>query len=505
MTIRIILFLGICYVGFLLSFIDKEIPFSEDSGIKALMVKQYQKGEFQSTLKLEAQEWIGNLWDQGLYPFRKPFVYDLTKGKTVVFPPLFQIISTPFYSAFGFRGLYIIPALSAILLWILFVKLCQTLKLHTRVTQLALIALVFSSSMTIYSAIFWEHTLASLLCLSGLYYLIQAQEKKESQKRSIAFLFGLAAGLSLWFRPEALIILIALLSWSIYWIINLKMKFIHFFVYGIMVSIAGFLMYNYFVFENPLGLRSKQIVDRFDIIQRVKDGGYIFIVLCVKTILFDPISLIVLFCLGINIKTLYREWKETKTASIVHLIILSICLFYLSAPWLLPNTGGNNWGIRYALVCTPFIYVLAAVLSNQILLKDQKLKSLLVVALVLMTAGVAKNTVMGSQMLFGNYNGPKSSVLDYLIKQKPSVILITKSYHAGEFESVMPQSTFILIDTKESLQKFLTAPESKSTQSVLIYDTNDTYSNVPLKESELNNFILQESFNNFKVYKYHSE
>ncbi len=506
MITRIILFMGICYVGLLLSFVDQEIAFSEDSGIKTLMVKQYQKGQFQSTLTLGAPHWVEQLWTQGLYPFRKPFVYDLPTGKTVVFPPLFQIISTPFFSLFGFKGLYIIPALSTILLWMLFIKVCNTLKLNEKITQLALIAFIFSSSLTIYSAIFWEHTLASLLCLCGLYYLIQASVKSQTdnpiQNRTLALLFGIVTGLSLWLRPEALIILIALLSWSAYWLVYARMKFIQFFMYGIVLSITGFFIFNYCVFHNPLGLRSNQIVDQFNLMQRLKDGGYIFIVLCTKTILFDPFSLLIVFCLGITIRKQFYQFKASKTVSLEHLLIVSICFFYLSAPWLLPNTGGSNWGIRYALVCTPFIYVLAALLSNQIMVENLKVKPVIIISLLLVIAGTVKNTVMGSKMLFENYHGSKSSVLRYLTKEKPAVILITKSSHAGEFENMMPEAAFILVDTKESLQKFTDRPESNTVNSILIYDTNDTYSKLLLKESELSDFVLDESFTNFKMYRH---
>lgn len=479
--------------------------FSEDGGIKTLMVKQYQKGDFQSTLSLNAPDWVVDLWGQGLYPFRKPFVYDLPQGKTVVFPPLFQIISTPFYWIFGFRGLYIIPALATFILWILFVKLCRTLNFTDRVVQLSLLALVFSSSLTLYSAIFWEHTLTSLLCLCGLFYLIQANTENANRKRTTALLFGLATGLSLWLRPEALIILTALLAWSVYWIVNAKMRFIQFFVYGIVLSIIGFLIFNFQLFENPLGLRSKQIVDRFDIVQRLKDGGYIFIVLCVKTLLFDPISLLIILYVLLRVKNLYKSIKTVRAISTIHLTMLSIGLFYISAPWLLPNTGGNNWGIRYALVCTPFIYVVAASFGNQVMLSYPKRKAIIAGIFVLIAAGMVKNSILGSRMLYENYNGPKSRVLDYLIKEKPAVILITKSYHAGELESLMPQSVFMLTDKKESIQRFLNTPESKSSHTILVYDTNNTYSDFPLKESDLHDFVLQDSFRNFKLYKYRTD
>ncbi len=505
MMIRIILFLGICYVTFLLSFNDKQVPFSEDSGIKALMVKQYQDGNFQSTLVLNAPKWVNDLWDQGLYPFRKPFVYDLPDGKTVVFPPLFQILSTPFYMLFGFKGLYIIPALSIFLLWILFIKLCETLKLHERVTQLTLVAVIFSSSLTLYAAIFWEHTLTSLLCLYGLFYLIHASTRNENPGKLRSLLFGITTGLSLWLRPEALIILIALLIWSLYYIINTNLKSIRFFVCGISISIAGFLTINYFIFDNLLGLRSKQIVDRFDLIQRLRDGGYILIVLCIKAILYDPICLFVLFCIVITGKTLISEFRTSKPLSITHLTIFVICLFYIMCPWILPNTGGNNWGIRYALVCTPFIYVLAAILGNQILMSNQRLKTVVIIAMGLTVAGIVKNTIGGGQMLFANYKGAKSKVVEYIKDKKTTVVLITKSYHAAEFESLMPESAFLLTDTEESLQKALNTSEARSSSLLLIYDKNDTYSELPLKESNLKDFTLQKTFNNFLIYKYSPE
>ncbi|MEO7988387.1 MAG: hypothetical protein ABI663_02540 [Chryseolinea sp.] len=505
MIVRIILLAGFCYVMVLLSFIENEVPYSEDSGIKTIMVKQYNDGNFKSTLSLEAPVWVHDLWDQGLYPFRKPFVYDLPNGKTVVFPPLFQIISSPFYKAFGFRGLYIIPAISLFLLWIVFAKTCKALKLNDRVTQFALVAIIFSSSLTVYSAIFWEHTLTSLLSVCGLYYLISSIQKNENPPKIKSFLFGSLAGLALWLRPEALIILLAFLIWSVYYVRKTKLKSIRFFIVGILLSMAGYLLFNYFIFENPLGLRSKQIVDRFDLVQRLMDGGYIFIVLFTKTILFDPVSLLVLICIVLIGKSLLNELKEVTLIPVTHLLILSISVFYLTCPWILPNTGGRNWGIRYALVSIPLFYILAAVLVDKIYLDRKRYKVVIISALVIILAGSIQNTIGGSKMLLANYQGPKNEVVEYLQKENVPIILTTKSYHAAELECLMPQSTFILTDEDELLNKFLANPESAKTPFLLLYDKGDAYSELLLKESSLKGFVLKKTFGNFLIYNYQKE
>src|SRR6187402_2678011 len=121
----LIIFTGLLYLLTVHFFINEEVFFSEDGGIKMLMMKQYLQGNLGNTLVVDAPAWAYELWDQGLYYFTNPFVYKTSSGNMPVFPPYFAMLTAPLYNLFGFHGLYIIPGLSLITLWFLFIKICK--------------------------------------------------------------------------------------------------------------------------------------------------------------------------------------------------------------------------------------------------------------------------------------------------------------------------------------------------------------------------------------------
>jgi len=106
---------------------------------------------------------VSELWAAGLYPFGPPFVYPVEGRHYVTFPPAFAVISTPFYAASGFRGLYAIPLLGTWALWWCFHRATRRLALGSLATGLALTGLIFASPLTMYSATFWKHTLCVAL------------------------------------------------------------------------------------------------------------------------------------------------------------------------------------------------------------------------------------------------------------------------------------------------------------------------------------------------------
>ncbi|MGL5804557.1 MAG: LA_3751/LA_3752 family putative glycosyltransferase, partial [Xenococcaceae cyanobacterium] len=65
--------LSIILVGILFSlYLQWQIPdgvyFSGDAGLKALLAQQLSSGIFRFDLLPPAQEWVRQLWDNGLYP-----------------------------------------------------------------------------------------------------------------------------------------------------------------------------------------------------------------------------------------------------------------------------------------------------------------------------------------------------------------------------------------------------------------------------------------------------
>jgi hypothetical protein len=103
-----------------------------------------------------------------------------------------QIISSFFYSTFGYSGLYIIPIVSTILCWFGMVMLLRRCGLAPRQVAAGLFVLVFCSPLTIYGATYWEHMPAILLLLAGLAFIVRPPANRGAAA-AMGFISGLAA------------------------------------------------------------------------------------------------------------------------------------------------------------------------------------------------------------------------------------------------------------------------------------------------------------------------
>jgi len=112
--------------------IPDEVFYSGDGGMKALLAKQFARGDWHADLRLPADPWVEALWRDGLYPFGPPFVYADGERWLVQYPVPFMALSAPFYRWFGFRGLTIVPLLGLWLAWLSTALLLRRLHLATR-------------------------------------------------------------------------------------------------------------------------------------------------------------------------------------------------------------------------------------------------------------------------------------------------------------------------------------------------------------------------------------
>jgi hypothetical protein len=159
----LIILLGILFTLFLQIFIQDGVVYSGDGGLKALLAQQFATGAFHFDLNLPAIDWVKELWENGLYPFTPPYVYQRSDQYFITFPFTFPLLTTPFYALFGYRGIYIVPIVSTWIIWFKFYSICQQLQLGRGITSIALIILIFASPLSLYSGMYWEHTLALAL------------------------------------------------------------------------------------------------------------------------------------------------------------------------------------------------------------------------------------------------------------------------------------------------------------------------------------------------------
>jgi hypothetical protein len=125
--------------------------------------------------------------------------------------PLFPLLTLPFFSWFGFQGLYLIPALGGAVIGILTLHLLPGP--DRRLAMWVLIA--FGSPVLIYAVMFWEHTLVTGMGLGALWLGFQIGPAGwPAPPRQIVgwVIIGLILGLSVYIRTETILFAIAWLG-----------------------------------------------------------------------------------------------------------------------------------------------------------------------------------------------------------------------------------------------------------------------------------------------------
>ena len=215
----IILFtVGIVYLFSLQLLAADGVYFSGDSGLKAMLSQDLASNSLAFDMNLTDPPWIKALWDQGMFPFEEPFVYQLAEKYYITFPYTFSLLTAPFFAALGYRGLYVIPFLSTIIIWLIFYRLCKKLDLDSTAIAIGLFFLIFATNLTLFGAIFWEHTLSVCLAFAGLSLVFPKKGSESIGVWDIAG-SGILTGLAVWFRPEQifLVIFLAAVSLFSYW------------------------------------------------------------------------------------------------------------------------------------------------------------------------------------------------------------------------------------------------------------------------------------------------
>ena len=339
----VVILAGVAYSLYLVSLVPEGVFFSGDGGLKALLAKQLSRGEFHVDLVQSPEAWIRQLWQQGLYPYEPPFVYHLNDKYFLSFPFPFPAISAPFYALFGYWGLYIIPLISTWAIWIIAVVACQRLKFNNWQTCLTLLALIFASNLTVYSAMYWEHTLAVFLSFAGMVlYLIP--EKETGVSRQGAIWGGCLLGLSVWFRSE-LVAMVATLVFLIYFVGF--SKYIHqsltfssldflrrnrelFFV-GTFLTIGIFFACNQLIYGRLLGIHAMLITENFSWLKRAAESWNTFLSISVIIFEYFPLAIFPLFYLtSIFSKKIWGKFDFKITVLSCVLLWLAIGLIFFS-------------------------------------------------------------------------------------------------------------------------------------------------------------------------------
>jgi hypothetical protein len=273
----------------------------------------------------------------------------------------FPLVTAPFYAFFGWRGLYVIPLVSTWVFWGGFYWVCQHLKLGNLLTSLAIATLIFASPVSMYSAMYWEHTLALCLAFNGLAIALVKGTQEWSTRDAI--FSGSLTGLSVWFRPEFLClvgIVFALVAVS-YFLDLGYLKIVsqrHWVFLGSMaIAILCFFAINQLVYSHPLGIHSLQVVEVFSPRNKLNEAAKLLPVMQAELCQYFPVLYFTLSYIGLSIFT-----DKIKLNPFFRKFVLIALAFTYTVPILVPSDGGKQWGPRFLLFIIPLI-CLAATLA----------------------------------------------------------------------------------------------------------------------------------------------
>lgn len=450
----LIILSGVLFSLYLLSQVADDIYFSGDGGLKALLAQQLSSGNLRFDLNLEVPQWVQNTWNSGLYPFEAPFSYKINNLYYITFPFTFPLVSAPFYAMFGYRGFYIIPLIATWVIWFNFSRLGQILNLDKLIISAGLIILIFASPLTMYSAMYWEHTLAVCLAFSGLVIIFAQRENEFSNQAAI--LSGILIGLSVWFRPEflaliAILVMFVIATYLIKWdIITIFKNKKIIFTASLVLTVFCFFALNQLIYNHPLGAHAFQVVENFSLQERLLKSVKFFNILKDNLLKYFPITY---FAVGISIISIFRINLRFKPA-IIQILLISV-LFLLIVPILIPSDGGKQWSPRFLLFLIPLINIIAiANLENlwKIKLFGFKYLSISILTMLLIW-GFNLNIITGTETVYQKGKKDNIEVLNFLNQDSHKFVAVANQFVGQSFPSTFNQKIFFLTKQTEDVSK----------------------------------------------------
>lgn len=464
---------GIFYSLFLLHQIPEGVYFGGDAGLKALLTQQLAQGTDRFDLVVSALPWVKNLWDSGLYPYQPPFVYHFGDRYFITFPYTFPLVTAPFYRLWGYYGLYVVPLLGLWGVWGLFYAACRLLRFSASLTALGLGILIFASPLTLYGAMYWEHSLAVALAIAGGVLILWARKGEPARLKAIAA--GIGLGLAVWFRPEFLAVLalaIAIALGQGLWNLGLFKRFFdqptsplkaNFIPHPLLFSLSAlvttilFFISNQVIYGHYLGIHGIQALEKITLAQKLKNAIAGFEGMGLTLIIFLPIISFIGFyilALWINRQRLKPDW--------LLLIIYPISILLVAAiAWIVPPgtagliPGGKQWGSRFLLILVPPL-ILATLQALRLILPSGQpwLKYLgITVFVALLGLSFHKNTLEGTAYLKKSYQDIAPAIA-FLESQPESAIAINHQFVGQVLQaSVKGNKLWFKVQNLDDLQK----------------------------------------------------
>jgi hypothetical protein len=462
LIVYLVLAAAILYLTFLTTIAHHGVFYSADGGVKFITVKQVSAGYDYKYIHLSQPSWVQSVWQAGYFPLRPPFVYPSSGGYIPVFPPAFQVASAWLYSWMGYRGLYVLPILSMLLLWLFTVLLLRRLEITPAGIALALFMMAFCSPLTIYGAMFWEHGPATLLLFAGLVVIVRPPARPGA-----AVALGLVSGIAIWLRPEAIMLdfLYALAALVLYRR-ERRAGYLGF-AAGVLAALAAFMVFNQFEYGNILGLHGQQLIDPNDTDDHLGFRKSLYVLMMTNYKQFRHFGFTLLL-----FPILYRlfRMRKDRTASVSDgglrpddprpaLLGSIVLVFSVVTPFFLPNDGGRQWGVRYFLPLIPIVIVCLFLVDRQwgILAGRYRVPTWGVAGVLLIAAySFFHNTISGgAKNLEWAYRGRVLPTMERFEKNDGSVIVVSDPYMVYELGWLFDRDYFFLAAGDDQLRRLL--------------------------------------------------
>jgi hypothetical protein len=451
LVVILVLLVALAYLAYLTSTISDGVFYSADGGVKYMTVKQLAEGHGFKYLYLPQPSWVQSIWQAGFFPLRAPFVYPSSGGYMYVFPPAFQLINAALYSMMGYPGLYVLPILSIVLLWVFMVLLLRRLGITPGRIALALFILAFCSPLTVYGAMYWEHAPATLLLFAGLVMIARPPDRIGS-----AIALGLLSGLAIWLRPEAILLnfLYGLAALVLY---RKERRAVYLgFAACLLLSVVGFMVFNQVEYGNVMGLHGHQLADPNDTDDHWGIGKALYLLWMTnyKAIRHFGFTLL-LFPIVYRLLRMRRRDGDLRPALLATIVLV----FSLVTPMFLPNDGGRQWGERYFLPIIPILVVLLFLIDRQwgILSRRFRIPAWVTACIFLIAAySLYHNMFKGGVRDIGwAYRGRVAPTMEQFEKKDGNVVVVSDPYMVYEMGYLFDKDYFFVASGDDSLHRLL--------------------------------------------------
>lgn len=455
--VYVVLLGGVFYLALQILLIKPGVFFSGDAGVKFLMVKQLAAGRPAIEFSMEKPDWVESIWKNGFFPLKSPFVYEQDGERIYSFPPAFEWLSMPFYKLAGFRGLFILPALSLIALWIAFRKLIKRISGNKNTSLPALVLLIFCSPLSAYGALFWEHTLAAALSFAGCWFIA-----RPPRTMLPALLLGMLSGIACVFRIE-LFVFNALLAVAAFYHFYLHRSPENLaFIGGICMPMIALVLINNSVYGTPLGAQGLQFLAGSETDVLKPSVLTILTHINLRLIQYFPLVIILAW-------VWYRIFKEKSFQPAVYQLTYILTCFLIIVPFFLPNAGGKQLGPRYLL---PEIAPLL-VLTVLVIRTPEKLRYYNTLWPVLLGLGFSMNILFTSWQTYADARDRIMPLYLKIAKDPATVVIVQNQYISQELADLFEAKHFFVAETAEQYSKLYYLLKSAGVRNVIYASVAD--------------------------------